>query len=189
MAQEKEAGKTGKKTPGKNKPGNNAPEPPSAERKRAGSPFAAFLGGQRENAQDQQGPQGHEYGGVYHSQDGGQSWTRINSVNPRPMYYSQIRVDPNDRNLIWVLGTQLYLSKDGGTTFSTKGLMTGVHPDHHALWIDPRDGRHLILGNDGGIYVSYDRGQEWDHHNHVAIGQFYHVAVGPRRDYSQNNSP
>ena len=51
------------------------------------------------------------------------------------------------------------------------------------MWIDPRDGKHVILGNDGGIHVTYDQGLNWDHLNHVAIGQFYHVAVGPRRNY------
>ena len=90
---------------------------------------------------------------------------------------------PEDNNYIWVLGTSLYLSKDGGKTFSSDGTARGIHVDHHAMWISPQDGRHVILGNDGGIYVTYDRGENWDHLNHVAIGQFYHVAVGPRRNY------
>ena len=147
------------------------------------TPFTASLGGQQPNLQDQQGKDGHQYGGVYKSEDGGETWTRINSVNPRPMYYSQIRVDPEDNNHIFVLGTSLYRSKDGGKTFTPDGARRGVHVDHHAMWIDPRDGRHIILGNDGGIYVTYDRAANWDHHNHVAIGQFYHVGVGPRRNY------
>ncbi len=133
--------------------------------------------------QDDQGEDGYEYGGVYHSKDGGASWQRINSVNPRPMYYSQIRVDPSDNNYIWVLGTSLYLSKDGGKTFSSDGTARGIHVDHHSMWISPQDGRRVILGNDGGIHLSNDRGSNWDHLNHVAIGQFYHVTVGPRRNY------
>ena len=100
------------------------------------------------------------------------------------MYYSQIRVDPSNNQNIWVLGTELYLSKDGGKTFESENTARDVHVDHHAMWVDPRDGRHVILGNDGGFYVTYDQGANWDHHNHVAIGQFYHVAVGPRRNYS-----
>ena len=152
------------------------------EQQRASSKYAGGLGGQNENLE--QGPTAHEFGGVYQSQDGGVTWQRINSLNPRPMYYSQIRVDPDNGNHIWVLGTELYLSKDGGKTFESENTARDVHVDHHAMWIDPRDGRHVILGNDGGIYVTYDQGAHWDHHNHVAIGQFYHVAVGPRRNYS-----
>jgi photosystem II stability/assembly factor-like uncharacterized protein len=152
------------------------------ERARVGSKYSGGLGGQNENLE--QGPAAHEYGGIYQSRDGGVTWQRINSLNPRPMYYSQIRVDPTDVNHIWVLGTELYLSKDGGKTFESENTAQGVHVDHHAMWIDPRDGRHVLLGNDGGLYVTHDQGGNWDHHNHVAIGQFYHVAVSPRRNYS-----
>ena len=146
------------------------------------SPFSSRLGGQQPNFQDQQGPDGHEYGGIYKSTDGGESWKRINSVNPRPMYFSEVRADPSDENYLWVLGVSLYRSKDGGESFTSDGGR-GTHADHHAMWIDPKDGRHIILGNDGGIYVTYDRGENWDHHNHMAIGQFYHVGVGPRENY------
>lgn len=163
------------------------PEPTRRSNSPRGSsgtaPFAQSLGGQNANLQDQQGEDGHEYGGIYRSKDGGDSWERINSLNPRPMYYSQIRVDPSDENYIWVLGTSLYKSKDGGETFTGDGHGREVHVDHHSMWIDPKDGRHVILGNDGGIYVTYDRGKNWDHHNHVAIGQFYHVGVAPNADY------
>ncbi|MGF1579314.1 MAG: PDZ domain-containing protein [Gemmataceae bacterium] len=145
-------------------------------------PFTAYLGGQRENIQNKQGKKGFELGGVYKSTDSGVSWKRINSLNPRPMYFSQIRVDPSDPNAIWVLGIAVHYSKDGGKKFST--VRSSVHPDHHALWIDPNNPNHLILGNDGGIYVTYDRMRQWDHHNHMAIGQFYHVAVGPRTHYN-----
>lgn len=146
-------------------------------------PFHIGLGGQRENVQEQQGPEGHEYGGVYRSDDAGRTWRRINSLNPRPMYFSQIRVDPADNRYLYVLGVALYRSEDGGATFEDDGHGPEVHVDHHALWIDPRDGRHMILGNDGGIYVSWDRMASWDHHNHVAIGQFYHVTVDPTAAY------
>ncbi len=146
-------------------------------------PYSGGLGGQRENIQDEQGEEGFQYGGVYRSEDAGKSWTRINSLDPRPMYYSEIRVDPSDDSYVYVLGTALYRSEDGGKTFTPDGARGDVHVDHHALWIDPRDGRHMILGNDGGIYVTWDRMQSWDHHNHVAIGQFYNVTCGPREDY------
>lgn len=147
------------------------------------SPFGAFLGGQQPNLQDDQGKDGHEFGGIYHSADAGRTWTRINSLNPRPMYFSEIRVDPSNRDRLWVLGIRLWRSKDGGKTFTPDGHPGSVHVDHHALWIDPEDSEHLILGNDGGVYISYDGGSHYDHLNHVAIGQFYDVGVGPRRDY------
>lgn len=138
------------------------------------------LGGQQANAQDRQGADGWKYGGLYRSADGGESWTRINSINPRPMYFSEVRVDPSDERFLYVLGVSTSFSTDGGKTFKTT---RGVHADSHALWVDPRDGRHLILGTDGGLYVTHDRMKLWDHLNHVAIGQFYDVGVGPRPDY------
>jgi photosystem II stability/assembly factor-like uncharacterized protein len=169
--------------------------PPPATRQRArdgtgrrtddtagAGPFSSGLGGQRGNLTEQQGPDGFQYGGVFKSTDSGETWARINSINPRPMYFSQVRADPSDDTYLWVLGVSLARSKDGGKTFTDDGGR-GTHADDHALWIDPHDGRHMILGNDGGLYVSYDRGENWDHLNHVAIGQFYHVAVDPRPNY------
>ena len=144
--------------------------------------LSSGLGGQTANVQKLQGRNGHEHGGVYRSEDGGTTWQRINSINPRPMYFSQIRVDPSDEQYQFVLGIRLSWSKDRGETF-TPDAGRGVHADHHAMWIDPNDGRHAILGCDGGVYVTYDRARNWDHLNHMALGQFYHVAVGPRRDY------
>jgi photosystem II stability/assembly factor-like uncharacterized protein len=147
-------------------------------------PFSSFLGGQRENMQDSQGPDGFQTGGIYKSTDGGETWNKINSLNPRPMYYSQIRVDPSDDQRIYVLGTSFWKSEDGGETFEGGRFGPGVHVDHHSMWIDPADGRHMILGNDGGIYVSHDRTETWDHHNQMAIGQFYHVTTDFAELYS-----
>jgi photosystem II stability/assembly factor-like uncharacterized protein len=145
-------------------------------------PYSYMYSGQRENAQDQQGPNSFQYGGVYKSTDGGESWTRVNSLNPRPMYFSQIRVDPTDSNYVYVLGVTLYRSSDGGKTFNSD-VNRELHPDQHALWIDPHDGRHMIIGCDGGFYVTYDRMANWEFLNHMAIGQFYHVAVDTRQPY------
>ena len=143
-------------------------------------PYSAFYGGQAANITNQQGANSHEYGGLFKSTDAGESWTRINSANPRPMYFSQIRVDPTDDKYLYVLGVKLLRSVDGGKNFQQR---TGIHDDQHALWIDPKDGRHQILGTDGGFYATYDRGQLWDHHNFKALGQFYHVAVCSKKPY------
>lgn len=151
--------------------------------RRRDGPFGIGLGGQRSNAQDEQGADGYQYGGIFKSEDRGTTWKRINSLNPRPMYYSEIRVDPSDENYIYVAGTRLHKSSDGGATFSSDGHGGDVHVDHHAMWVDPADGRHIILGNDGGVYVTYDRMAHWNHHNRMAIGQFYNVTVGPRMNY------
>lgn len=146
-------------------------------------PFSIGLGGQKANMQNDQGPEGKEFGGLFRSEDAGLTWQRVNSLNPRPMYYSEVRVDPSDQEKVYVLGTRLWRSTDGGKTFKNDGHGNSVHVDHHALWIDPSDGNHMILGNDGGIYVTWDRMENWDHHNYVAIAQFYNVEVGPRDNY------
>jgi photosystem II stability/assembly factor-like uncharacterized protein len=140
------------------------------------------LGGQLENRQDQQGPTGYQCGGVFRSDDGGDTWRRLNSVNPRPFYYSQIRVDPEDDKRLWVLGTSLYYSEDGGATFKSDGARR-VHVDHHALWIDPADPRHMLLGNDGGLCITWDRGRQWEFESLLPIGQFYALALDQRQPY------
>jgi photosystem II stability/assembly factor-like uncharacterized protein len=145
-------------------------------------PYSSGLGGQQPNVQDQQGPNSFEYGGIYRSDDAGETWKRINSLNPRPMYFSVLRVDPNDDKNLYVCGVSMFRSADGGKTF-TGNASDRVHADQHALWIDPRDGRHMIVGCDGGFYVTYDRTEHWDHLNQMAIGQFYHVAVDSRQPY------
>ena len=116
----------------------------------------------------------NEEGGVFRSEDKGLTWERMSDTNPRPMYYSQIRIDPNNDQRIWVLGTQMYYSQDGGRTFATDWVQR-IHVDHHALWIDPADSNHMVLGNDGGIHISWDRGQSWDFVNTIALGQFYEI--------------
>jgi photosystem II stability/assembly factor-like uncharacterized protein len=121
-------------------------------------------------------------GGVFRSEDKGLTWEKMSSTNPRPMYYSQIRIDPNNDSRIWVLGIPMYVSEDGGKSFSTSYLR-GVHTDHHAMWIDPSDTNHMVIGSDGGIYFSYDRGKTWDFINTLPIGQFYEVGFDFRNPY------
>ncbi|MCE9562669.1 MAG: PDZ domain-containing protein [Planctomycetes bacterium] len=142
------------------------------------------VGGQQANVQKDQGTTGYQTGGVYASKDSGETWHRVNSLNPRPFYFSQVRCDPNDEKVVYVHGDlQLWRSNDGGTKFSSSPIK-GVHPDHHAQWIDPKDSRHMLLGGDGGFYTTYDRGETWDHHNSVALGQFYHVSVDNKKPYN-----
>jgi len=124
----------------------------------------------------------HKQGGVFRSEDKGLTWKRMSRTNPRPMYYSQIRIDPNNDQRIWVLGASMYVSQDGGKTFRTD-YVRRIHVDHHAMWINPADSSHMIVGSDGGIYFSYDRGLTWDFVNSLPLGQFYEIGFDMRKPY------
>ncbi len=124
----------------------------------------------------------HKEGGVYRSEDKGATWKRMSSTNPRPMYYSKIRIDPNNDQRIWVLGASMYVSEDGGKTFRTD-YVREIHGDYHAMWINPADSGHMVVGSDGGIHISHDRGQTWDFVNTVPLAQFYEVGFDMRRPY------
>lgn len=121
--------------------------------------------------------------GFFRSEDKGETWQKMNSTNPRPMYYSQIRIDPNSDQRIWVLGSRMSTSYDGGKTFKTN-LVTRIHVDFHALWINPANSNHMILGSDGGINISYDRGKTWDFINNLPLGQFYEVGYDMQKPYN-----
>jgi photosystem II stability/assembly factor-like uncharacterized protein len=127
-------------------------------------------------------PNERPMGGVFRSTDRGETWEQMSGTNPRPMYYSQIRIDPNDPERIYLGGTQLMVSEDGGKTFRNDGA-PGIHVDHHALWIDPNDSDHLIIGNDGGVSASFDRGATWRMYDNLPIGQFYQIGVDMRDPY------
>jgi len=116
-------------------------------------------------------------GGVYRSEDRGKSWAFMNELNPRPMYYSQIRVDPMNPNKVWVLGTYLHVSIDGGKTFSKDKTGEKIHSDHHALWINPDNPEHLLLGGDGGFYISYNGSKTWDFIDNLPLAQFYAIGI------------
>ncbi|MFC1725376.1 hypothetical protein ACFL4T_07090 [candidate division KSB1 bacterium] len=122
-------------------------------------------------------------GGTYRSEDKGETWTKMSDTNPRPMYYSKIRVDPNNDQRIWVLGASMYTSYDGGKTFNTR-VVRSIHGDHHAMWINPKNSNHMILGSDGGIYFSYDRGLTWDFVWTIPLGQFYEVGFDMQKPYN-----
>jgi len=121
----------------------------------------------------------HNYskaGGVFRSENRGETWTRMSNLTPRPFYFSRIRIDPKDDQRIYLPGWGLGVSDDGGKSFRA-GLARIAHVDMHAMVIDPDDTDHLIIGNDGGAYVSYDRGETWEFLNTMAVGQFYNIAV------------
>jgi len=124
----------------------------------------------------------HEKGGTYRSEDKGETWKKMGDTNPRPSYYSQIRIDPNNDLRIWELGAQMFYSEDGGKTFSTQRIK-GIHGDFHAMWIDPGDSNHVITGCDGGVHWSYDNGRTWDFLNTIAIGQYYEIGLDNEKPY------
>ncbi len=130
----------------------------------------------------------HQQAGIWRSEDRGESWKRMcdtqtaQRVNNRPFYYSQIRVDPGDDKLVYVLSTGLYVSTDMGQKFRPIG--GGIHPDHHAFWIDPSNPLHLIDGNDGGIDVSYDGGKNWFAYQNMDLAEVYQIGYDLRSPYS-----
>jgi sortilin (neurotensin receptor 3)/BNR-Asp box repeat protein len=124
----------------------------------------------------------HKNGGVFRSEDRGKTWTKINALQPRPLYFSQIRIDPKDDRRVYVLGTSLFVSDDGGRTFRSDGARN-VHVDHHAMWIDPNNPSVIWLGNDGGVWVSRDRSVTWTRINNMPLAQIYGVGFDNRDPY------
>jgi photosystem II stability/assembly factor-like uncharacterized protein len=123
--------------------------------------------------------------GLYRSTDAGESWELLSKQNTRPSYYSQIRIDPKDKNRLYELGSNrgFFVSDDGGKTFTDRGT-SGVHGEDHALWVDPDNSNHLIVGGDGGVSISWDRGLTWDFRMNMPIGQFYEIDVNMKAPYT-----
>jgi photosystem II stability/assembly factor-like uncharacterized protein len=105
--------------------------------------------------------------GLYRSDDAGSSWYKVSDFNPRPMYFSQVRIDPTDDHRIYVLGVEIFTSDDAGRTFVPNYV---PHSDHHALWVDPANPNHVLTGCDGGVNVTWDRGKNWDFIDNIDIG-------------------
>ena len=122
-------------------------------------------------------------GGIFRSDDGGDTWQRTSDDQKwsvRPWYYSAVTADPTDENTVYVMNLQVWRSVDGGKTFSNVRV---PHGDTHIMWIDPRDSRRLINGNDGGATISYDYGATWSSIYNQPTAQFYHVTTDNQWPY------
>lgn len=135
---------------------------------------------------------------VYKSLDGGETWkkTHKNDLLIFPgigWYFTDIYVSPENDEEIYALGVKMAHSTDGGKTFDmiggtvthlTPSLAQTLHLDHCELWINPLNPRHLVLGNDGGVYVSHDKGQHWLHYNNIPTGEFYDITLDFQEPYN-----
>lgn len=132
-------------------------------------------------------------GGLYRSDDGGDTWKQVNSersLRQRAWYYTRVYADSKDEEVVYVLNVRYHKSTDGGKTFST---YNAPHGDHHDLWIAPEDPNRMIIGDDGGAQVTYDGGETWSTYHNQPTSQFYRVTTDshfPYRIYAaqQDNS-
>jgi photosystem II stability/assembly factor-like uncharacterized protein len=131
-------------------------------------------GGGRGGGQQQVDPNNPT--GMYRSDDAGATWRKVNNANPRPMYFSQINIDPNDPEVVYTGGVGLHQTLDGGRTIATD-IAASTHDDVHAIWINPGNSNHILIGNDGGLAISYDKGKEWKFVPNLPLALFYHVSV------------
>jgi photosystem II stability/assembly factor-like uncharacterized protein len=121
------------------------------------------------------------------SEDGGLTWRKMNeqpNVAPRPFYYADLRVDPARPDRVYNLHSLVTVSDDAGKTFRPLITFASIHPDHHAMWINPKNARHILDGNDGGVSVSYDRGETWRFVANLPLAQYYHIRVDLDRPYN-----
>lgn len=123
---------------------------------------------------------------LYKSSDGGYSWTIVTDKNigSRPFYFWEIYVDPGNENRIYNLHVVVDQSEDGGKTFQNLIPYNDIHPDYHAMWIHPNNPDHMMVGNDGGLAISQDRGKTWRFVENLPLAQFYHVNVDNALPYN-----
>jgi photosystem II stability/assembly factor-like uncharacterized protein len=128
---------------------------------------------------------------LYKSTDGGFKWNMINDkegIGNRPFYYSEIYVDSQNENRVYSVFTYINVSEDGGKNFTqlmpAYGVDNGVHPDHHAWYIHPKNGKFMIDGNDGGLNITRDRGKTWRFIGNLPVAQFYHINVDMETPYN-----
>jgi photosystem II stability/assembly factor-like uncharacterized protein len=124
---------------------------------------------------------------LYRSDDGGKTWEerdRSQAMVWRPFYFSNLVVDPTNADRLFKVNFSLIVSEDGGKSFSQAGGgLGGTHGDHHDTWINPTNPRHVITGDDGGLFISYDGGSKWYKNENLPISQFYHVSVDDKDPY------
>ena len=121
-----------------------------------------------------------ERSALIRSDDGGRNWVTISDnpgINPRPFYYADIRVDPKNENRIYRLHGSIDVSQDQGRNWETVVPSQIIHGDVHELWIDPENPQNMILGEDGGIAFTADRGDTWRFVENLPLAQFYHISV------------
>ena len=124
---------------------------------------------------------------LFRSADGGKTWEerdRSQSMVWRPFYFSNIIIDPTDADRLYKVNFSLIASDDGGKSFArVGGGLGGTHGDHHDTWINPTNTRHVITGDDGGLFISYDGGNKWLKTDNLPVSQFYHVSVDDKDPY------
>jgi photosystem II stability/assembly factor-like uncharacterized protein len=126
-------------------------------------------------------------GGTYRTEDAGATWKRMSATNPRPMYYSKPTIDPNNDKRIWLPGTYIVKSEDGGTTFEEEPTSptydVGLKTDHHVIRVDPANSSHIYVVGDGGLHESFDMGKTYIRVNNIPVAQVYRIAVDSRDPY------
>jgi photosystem II stability/assembly factor-like uncharacterized protein len=124
-------------------------------------------------------------GTAFRSEDKGENWIMVNddpNINFRPFYYSDVRVDPQNPNILFSISGRLSRSKDNGKTWER--IATTVHGDHQALWIDPQNPEYILNGSDGGFQRSFDGGDNWEIINNIELSQFYQIQVDNLKPYN-----
>lgn len=124
--------------------------------------------------------------GFYRSRDRGESWEKRNSYisgGTGPHYYQELEASPQDANLVYQMDVFVQVTRDGGATFTNLESGHDKHSDNHAMWIDPADGRHIILGSDAGLYETFDGGERFRHFPNLPVAQFYKVALSDRAPF------